>query len=408
MRWIAHVDLDAFFTSCEQRDRPEYRGRPVVVGAKPGNRGVVAAASYEARVFGIHSAMPIAEAYRRCPDAVYLKPDMAKYRQASRQVFEILGDITPVVEKASVDEAYLDISGLGKIIGPPDAVGREIRRRVQAGTGLTVSVGIGPNRLIAKLGSEARKPDGLTVIAPDEVLDFLAPMPVGNLRGLGPQTQKIFDRLAIRTVAELRAMPIAKLKEHLGKKAAESFHRQARGIASSDVVPDRGRKSISKETTFGADVRGHDILHDTLRTLGSTRRHCRYTQNSIRRIRDLHAADHFARPHQRRTHHAGNRVVTVQPRRSAGQAGATHRRGSQWLGKARGVTSGPVRSSRTTRTRQDHSRNDRHRHREIRQTDTTGRDIAPEITGPLFLFQLHARDNFREFAGVSQGLDFPP
>ena len=268
-RWIAHVDLDAFFTSCEQRDHPEYRQRPVVVGAIPGNRGVVAAASYEARTFGIHSAMPIAEAYRRCPDAVYLRPNMEKYRQASRQVFEILGEITPAVEKASVDEAYLDISGLEKIVGSPDTIGRKIRQRVRAGTGLTASVGIGSNRLIAKLGSEASKPDGLKVIPPDESLDFLAPMPVGNLRGLGPQTQKIFDRLAIRTVAELRATPVTKLKEHLGPKAAESFHRQAHGIASSEVVTDRERKSISKETTFGSDTRDHDLLHDKLRKLAA-------------------------------------------------------------------------------------------------------------------------------------------
>jgi DNA polymerase-4 len=268
-RWIAHVDLDAFFASCEQRDHPEYRERPVVVGALPGNRGVVAAASYEARKFGIHSAMPIAEAYRRCPDAVYLRPDIEKYRQASRQVFEILGGITPVAEKASIDEAYLDISGLEKIIGPPDAVGREIRRRVRAATALTASVGIGPNRLIAKLGSEACKPDGLKVIPLDEMLDFLAPMPVRNLRGLGPQTQKIFDRLEIRTVAELRAAPVTRLREHLGQRAAENFHRQALGIASSEIVTDRGRKSISKETTFGSDTRDRDVLHDKLRKLAA-------------------------------------------------------------------------------------------------------------------------------------------
>jgi DNA polymerase-4 len=268
-RLIAHVDLDAFFASCEQRDHPEYRGRPVVVGALPGNRGVAAAASYEARVFGIHSAMPIAEAYRRCPDAVFVRPDIEKYRQASREVFDILGDITPVVEKASIDEAYLDIGGLEKIVGPAEAVGEEIRRRIKTGTGLTASVGIGPNRLIAKLGSEARKPDGLTVISADEVLDFLAPMPVSNLRGLGPQTLKIVARLGIRTVAELRATKLAKLREHLGQRAAESFHRQSLGIASSEVVTDRERKSISKETTFGSDVLDHGILHDTLRKLAA-------------------------------------------------------------------------------------------------------------------------------------------
>ncbi len=268
-RWIAHVDLDAFFASCEQRDHPEYRGRPVIVGAMPGNRGVVAACSYEARTFGIHSAMPIAEAHRRCPDAIYLRPNMAKYQQASQQVFQVLRDLTPVVEKASIDEAYLDISGLDKLIGTPDVIGRNIRQHIKDATGLTASVGIGPNRLIAKLGSEACKPDGLIIIASNEVLDFLAPMPVANLRGLGRQTQKIFKRMRIHTVAELRATPLIKLREYLGNKAAESFHRQAHGHAADKIVTDRRRKSISKEHTFGADVRDRDILHDTLRELAA-------------------------------------------------------------------------------------------------------------------------------------------
>jgi len=263
-RLIAHVDLDAFFASCEQRDNPDYRRQPVIVGAQPGNRGVVAAASYEARQYGIHSAMPIAEAHRRCPDAVYLRPDMKKYQHASRQVFEVLGDITPIVEKASIDEAYLDISGLRKIHGSPGAIGQKIRRLIHEATRLTASVGIGPNRLIAKLASEAGKPDGLTVIAPAKVLDFLAPMPVSNLRGLGRQTQKIFQRLNIRTVAELRYTPMATLKEHLGEKAAESFRRQAMGRASDQLFTDRRRKSISKEQTFGQDIRDRDRLHDVL------------------------------------------------------------------------------------------------------------------------------------------------
>lgn len=268
-RWIAHVDLDAFFTSCEQRDHPDYRGRPVVVGALPGHRGVVAAASYEVRRFGVHSAMPISEAYRRCPDAVYLRPDMEKYRQASRQIFRILETVTPVVEAASIDEAYLDVSGLDKLVGPPQTIGTEIRQRIVAATGLTASVGIGPNRLIAKLGSESCKPDGLAVVSPDEVLDFLAPMPVSNLRGLGRQTQKIFDRLGIETVAQLRAIPLAVLEQHLGQRAAGSFRNQAFGRASDEVVTGRQRKSISKENTFETDIRDHTILHDVLRELAA-------------------------------------------------------------------------------------------------------------------------------------------
>jgi len=268
-RWVGHADLDAFYASVEQRDCPEYRNRPVVVGALPGRRGVVAAANYRARVFGIRSAMPIAEAYRRCPDAVYLRPDMAKYSRVSREIFKILETITPVIEPVSVDEAYLDLTGLEKLIGPPETIGTEIKRRILEVTGLTVSVGIGPNRLIAKLGSEHRKPNGLMVVYPDEVLEFLATMPVANLRGLGRQTQKIFSRLRISTVAQLRTVPLQTLEQHLGRKAAASFQQQALGIASSEVVPGRSRKSISKETTFEEDVQSHVILRDTFHKLAA-------------------------------------------------------------------------------------------------------------------------------------------
>jgi len=263
------MDLDAFFASCEQRQHPEFKGHPVVVGALPGHRGVVAAASYEARQFGIRSAMPISEAWRRCPDAVFLRPDMDKYRCISRQVFQLLETMTPAVEGASIDEAYLDVTGFEKLVGPPQTIGREIKQRIFAETGLTVSVGIGPNRLIAKLGSEYRKPDGLTVVSPDQVLDFLAPMPVANLRGLGRQTQNILTRLGIRTVAQLRTVPLALLEQELGKKAAENFHHQAFGIASDQVMPGRQRKSISKETTFEVDIRDNAVLHDALRGLAA-------------------------------------------------------------------------------------------------------------------------------------------
>ncbi len=263
------MDLDAFFASCEQQAHPEYRGRPVVVGALPGHRGVVAAASYEARRFGIRSAMPIAEAHRRCPDAVFVRPEMDRYRRMSRQVFEILTSITPCMETASIDEAYLDVSGLEKLFGTPGVIARTIKQRIFEQTGLTASVGIGPNRLIAKLGSEYHKPDGLTVVTPDEVLDFLAPMPVANLRGLGRQTQKIFQRLGIKTVAELRAFPPPTLEQHLGESAAQGFRRQAFGIASDQVFPERQRKSISKETTFETDVQDHSLLRAALRRLAA-------------------------------------------------------------------------------------------------------------------------------------------
>jgi DNA polymerase-4 len=269
LRWVGHADLDAFYAAVEERDHLEYRGRPVVIGALPGHRGVAATANYRAREFGICSAMPISEAYRRCPDAVFLRPNMAKYAEVSREIFRILRTITPVVEPISVDEAYLDLTGLEKLFGPPETIGYEIKRRILEETGLTASVGIGPNRLIAKLGSEHQKPDGLTVVHPEQVQDFLAPMPVANLRGLGRQTQKVFSRLGITTIAQLRSIPTRYLVEHLGQNAAEKFHAQSLGLASSRVITARNRKSISKETTFGEDIEDRDTLHDVLRQLAA-------------------------------------------------------------------------------------------------------------------------------------------
>jgi len=266
---IAHVDLDAFFASVEQRDNPEHQGKPLIVGALPGKRGVVAACSYEARVFGIHSAMPISEAYRRCPDGVYVRPDITKYRDESRRIMNLLDDLSPAVEKASIDEAYLDIGGMETISGAPEDIGAAIRERIYSATGLTASVGIGPNRLIAKLGSEACKPDGLKVVRQDEVLDFLAPMPIKNLRGMGKQTLKKIAKLNINTVQDFRNISLATLEVHLGVKAAAGFRRQAQGIASGKVVTERQRKSISKETTFGADVSDVEKLHDVLRDLAA-------------------------------------------------------------------------------------------------------------------------------------------
>ncbi len=266
---IAHVDLDAFFASVEQRDNPAYRGKPLIVGALPGGRGVVAACSYEAREFGIHSAMPIGKAYRLCPDGIYVRPQIAKYVTESRRIMQLLDALFPVVEKASVDEAYLDIRGLDKILGPPEQIGATIRARIKETTGLTASVGIGPNRLIAKLGSEACKPDGLKVVRADEVLDFLAPLPIRNLRGMGQQTLRKIAALNIRTIGELRAVPLPVLEMHVGKSAAADFLRQAQGIASSEIVTARQRKSISKETTFSQDVTDPTRLHDVLRELAA-------------------------------------------------------------------------------------------------------------------------------------------
>lgn len=266
-RWVMHLDMDAFYAAVEQRDDPLLRGRPVVVGARPGGRGVVATCSYEARRFGIRSAMPIAEAYRRCPQAVYLRPRMAHYTAVARRIRHELDAISPLVEPVSIDEAFIDVSGLERLFGPPGAIGTLAKRRIREACGLTASVGIGPNRLIAKLASEYRKPDGLTVVVPAEVQAFLDPQPVAVLRGVGARTLPRLRRLGIHSVADLRRRPLAELQRHLGARLAADLHAQAQGIAASDVVPQTPRKSISKETTFAADQTDAALLHARLRAL---------------------------------------------------------------------------------------------------------------------------------------------
>ena len=264
-----HLDMDAFYAAVEQRDDPALRGRPVVVGALPGGRGVVATCSYEARRFGIRSAMPIQEAHRRCPDAVYLRPRMAHYRAVARQIRAVMAACAPVVEPISIDEAFLDVSGLELLIGPPETIGRRIKAAIRGAVGLTASVGIAPNRLVAKIASDAGKPDGLIVVPPEQVLDFLGPQPVGVLRGVGSRTLPILERLGLRTVADLRQLSLAQLQAHLGPRVAVSLYQQARGIASDRVGAHSPRKSLSKETTFGVDVTDPNVLRDTLRALAA-------------------------------------------------------------------------------------------------------------------------------------------
>ncbi len=266
-RWIMHLDMDAFYAAVEQRDNPALRGLPVVVGAQPGGRGVVATCSYEARRFGIHSAMPINEANRRCPGAVYLRPRMAHYLEVARQIRAVMATCTPVVEPISIDEAFLDVSGLGHLIGPPELIGQRIKAAIRTAVGLTASVGIAPNRLVAKVASDFGKPDGLVVVPPEQVLDFLGGQPVGILRGVGSRTLPILKRLGLCTVADLRGLSLTQLQAHLGSRAATSLYQQARGIASNRVGERTARQSLSKETTFGVDVTDPGVLRDTLREL---------------------------------------------------------------------------------------------------------------------------------------------
>jgi len=263
---VMHVDLDAFYAAIEQRDHPDWRGLPVVVGAEPGKRGVVATCSYEARRYGVHSAMPISEASRRLPpETVYVRPRMEDYARVSRQVMEALETTSPVVEKVSIDEAYLDVSGMEQLVGPPEVIGQRAKAAIREAVALTASVGIGPNRLIAKLASDCCKPDGLTVVLPEQVREFLDPMPLTVLRGVGVKTAPRLLRMNLKTVGDVRRLSLEELRRHLGARAGTHVYNQARGIADDQVYPASERKSISKETTFGEDVVDPAVLRDTLR-----------------------------------------------------------------------------------------------------------------------------------------------
>jgi DNA polymerase-4 len=253
---ILHVDLDAFFAAVEQRDKPSLRGKPVVVGGV-GGRGVVATASYEARAFGVHSAMPTAEARRRCPNAAFLAGRFSAYREASRAVMELLRSISPLVEPLSLDEAFVDLAASEvsdlSVIGV-SAFGRELKERVSEVTGgLTGSVGIGSSKFIAKIASELDKPDGLVVIAPGMEQDILRPMQVTVIPGVGPATAENLRRIGVHTVAELEQVSVEELVRILGKAQGSSLYRLARAQDDRPVVSEREAKSISVEDTYDAD-----------------------------------------------------------------------------------------------------------------------------------------------------------
>ncbi|OHE76449.1 MAG: hypothetical protein A2107_10640 [Verrucomicrobia bacterium GWF2_62_7] len=265
-RTILHVDMDAFFTSVEQRDRPELRGKPVVVGAPPDKRGVVAAASYEARKFGVHSAMPSRTAYRLCPQATFLRGDHAKYSRESERVMAILMQFTPLVEQVSVDEAYLDVTASLKLFGTGEQIAREIKRRIHEATGLTASVGVASNRFLAKLASDMRKPDGLMTITDANKLDVLRPLPIGRIAGIGKKTEPVFHDLGIHTIGDLQRFPIETLRTRFGVWADEIKSR-ALGEDDQPVEPYSEVKSISNETTFEEDVSEMRTLERAVREL---------------------------------------------------------------------------------------------------------------------------------------------
>lgn len=244
--------MDAFYASVEQHDDPALRGRPVIVGGR-GPRSVVAAASYEARRHGVHSAMPLAQARRLCPEGIFLPVRMARYREASERVFEVLARFTPLVEPLSLDEAFLDVTEARASAGAPRMIAERLKREVREATGLTCSVGIGPNKLVAKIASDLHKPDGLYEVAAEAVEAFLAPLPVTSLWGIGERARQSLARLGIHTVGELRAASAQRLRPALGRHA-EFYLRLAAGIDERPVVPDAADKSISSEETFERDL----------------------------------------------------------------------------------------------------------------------------------------------------------
>jgi DNA polymerase-4 len=261
---ILHADMDAFYASIEQRDRPELRGRPVVVGGA-GSRGVVAAASYEARRYGVRSAMPSALARRLCPDAVFVRGDMARYARESQRIFEIFRRFTPRVEGLSLDEAFLDLSGTERLHGPPRRAAERLREMVRRETDLGVSVGIGPVKLVAKIASDLAKPDGLLEVRPEEVRSFLDPLPVSRLWGVGPVAEARLVRLGCRTLGELARADEARLARALGN-LGPALARLARGEDLREVEPDQDPVSIGEEGTFEEDVADAERIHAAIRS----------------------------------------------------------------------------------------------------------------------------------------------
>src|SRR4051794_37110342 len=260
---MLHVDMDAFYASVEIKKQPELRGRPVLVGG--GHRGVVAAASYEARRYGVRSAMPMSEALRRCPRAVVLPPDRAAYQQASAQVMAILRDVTPLVEALSLDEAFLDVSGAVRLLGRPGLIAAQIRRRVADELQLTCSVGVASTKFVAKLASARCKPDGLLVVPVSRVLDFLHPLPVTALWGVGARTAEHLHRLGIRTVGDLAETPLDTLRRSVGSASAEHLSALAHGIDPRPVQPDEVEKSISSDRTLDVDITAEaDVCRELL------------------------------------------------------------------------------------------------------------------------------------------------
>ncbi|WP_235927996.1 DNA polymerase IV [Goekera deserti] len=260
---MLHVDMDAFFASVEVRRHPELAGTPVIVGGH-GNRGVVTSATYEARRYGVHSAMPVSRALRLCPTATVLPGDLALYEEVSRSVMALFRSITPVVQPLSLDEAFLDVSGSGRRLGDALAIAEHIRSRVHDEQGITCSVGVAGSMFVAKLASTHSKPDGLLVVRPPEVMAFLHPLPVGALWGVGPKTEDVLLRLGLRTVGDLAHVPAQTLQRAVGAAAGRHLHELSWGRDPRRVVPDEPDRSTGAEETFSTDVDDPQVVHREL------------------------------------------------------------------------------------------------------------------------------------------------
>jgi DNA polymerase-4 len=266
-RRVLHCDMDCFYAAVHMRDDPSLQGKPVVIGGTPEGRGVVAAASYEARHFGIHSAMPSSRALRLCPQVIFIPPDFRRYRRESEKIFALYREITPVIQTVSLDEAYLDLTGRLDAFGTATRAAREIRRRVREERGLTVSVGVGPNRLIAKIASDFHKPDGLTVVPPQRVQAFLDPLPVRRLHGVGPATEKVLAGMGVATVADLRTRSLEELLGRFGRHGRTLFE-FARGIDERPVEVHQETKSLSTENTYRVDLHAVTEMEREVKRMG--------------------------------------------------------------------------------------------------------------------------------------------
>jgi DNA polymerase IV len=259
MPMILHADMDAFYASVEERDRPELVGKPVIIGGTPEQRGVVSAANYVARRFGVHSAMPAVTARRLCPQGVFLPPRIGYYVEVSAQIREIFERFTPLVEPLSLDEAFLDVTGSEHLFGPAIKIAKQLKEAVRREIRLVVSVGVAPNKFLAKIASDLKKPDALVVVEPEKVQEFLDPLPVGRLWGVGKRSNAIFQRMGIATIGQLRRYPADVLKSRFGS-SGEHLWRLAHGLDDRQVSPERDAKSISHETTFERDIDDLEVL----------------------------------------------------------------------------------------------------------------------------------------------------